>query len=110
MSKLYGSDFLQRTRGQADLLRRPRSERANLPLDLENLAEEIESLHESGLRGLTNEVARPIEHRLEPEHSPAVDPRSSCRESAMQPRFEAELILDRLDQILDLPANRCGLS
>jgi hypothetical protein len=92
--KLYDSDFFEWTREQAGLLRRLQSERANTSLDLENLAEEIESLGKGDLRELTNEIARVIEHLLKLEHSPAVDPRRGWRESVMQHRFEAELILD----------------
>jgi len=94
MSKLYDSDFFEWTREQASLLRRLRSERANTPLDLENLAEEIESLGKSDVRGLTNELARVIEHLLKLEYSPAADPRRGWKESATAHRFAAEAILE----------------
>ncbi|MCC7048044.1 MAG: DUF29 domain-containing protein [Alphaproteobacteria bacterium] len=43
-ARLYDSDFYAWTQEQAGLLRRARAERINTDLDLENLAEEIESL------------------------------------------------------------------
>lgn len=94
MSKLYDSDFFEWTREQASLLRRLRSERANTPLDLENLAEEIESLGRSDLRGLINEIARVIEHLLKLEHSPASDPRRGWAASVMAHRSQVRLILE----------------
>lgn len=94
MSKLYDSDFFEWTRGQASLLRRLRSERANTPLDLENLADEIESLGKSDLRGLTNEFARVIGHLLKLEYSPAAEPRRGWKESVTAHRFAAEALLE----------------
>jgi hypothetical protein len=94
MSKLYDSDFFEWTREQAGLLRRLQSERANTPLDLENLAEEIESLGKSDLRGLMSELARIVEHLLKLEYSPADSPRRGWRESLTAHRFAAEAILE----------------
>ncbi len=84
---LYDSDFYGWTQEQARALRRLAEERSNVPLDLENLAEEIESLGISDRRALENALKRVIEHLLKLEFSPAADPRNGWRRSVREHRF-----------------------
>ena len=60
--------------------------RVNSTLDLENLAEEIESLGRSDWRAARSQVQRVIEHLLKLEFSPAREPRSEWLDSIVQAR------------------------
>ena len=60
----YDRDFFAWTQQQAELLRRAAAGEPAADLDLENLAEEIESLGKRDRRALTNNVARIAEHLL----------------------------------------------
>ena len=64
LDDLYRSDYYAWTRQQADELRRLRVARLNTPLDLANLAEEIESLGRSDLRRVKSQLRRIMEHLL----------------------------------------------
>ena len=75
----YDEDFFLWTQGQAALLRDAAARGLDVPFDLANLAEEIESLGRRDRRGVGNRVARIIEHLLKLQHSPAVDPRRGWR-------------------------------
>jgi Domain of unknown function DUF29 len=57
---LYDQDFLLWTEEQAAALRRVKE--SNLPLDWENLAEEIESLGKSDRRQLRSQIRRILCH------------------------------------------------
>ncbi len=64
--------------------------RVDTKLDLENLAEEVESLGRSDLNTVRSQVRRIIEHLLKLEHSPASEPRIDWRSSVAQARDEIE--------------------
>jgi hypothetical protein len=70
LSALYDEDFVRWTEEQAAALRRAKSlpaagtRRSNLPLDWENLAEEIESLGKSDRRELRSQITRVLRHLL----------------------------------------------
>src|SRR4051794_32263471 len=89
----YDLDFYEWTQAQARALREAASARINAPIDWENVAEEIESMGRSDLRGLTSHVALIIEHLLKLEHSPAAPPRAGWRQSVRTHRSEAAKIL-----------------
>ena len=57
---LYDRDFVLWTEEQAAALRRAKG--SNLPLDWENLAEEIESLGKSDRRALSSQIRRILHH------------------------------------------------
>ena len=76
-SDLYDQDFFLWTKEQAAALRRAKE--SNLPLDWENLAEEIESLGKSDRRQLTSQIRRILRHLLKLEASPAARPRAGWR-------------------------------
>jgi len=85
---LYERDFYAWTREQARLLREAAAQRVNTPFDLENLAEEIESLGRSDRRAVISRLARIIEHALKLEHSPAQQPRRGWKLSIRKQRVE----------------------
>jgi hypothetical protein len=82
-SELYDHDFFLWTQEQAAALRCAKA--SNLPLDWENLAEEIESLGKSDRRELTSQITRILQHLLKLTVSPATEcepdgePRSTRR-------------------------------
>jgi len=89
----YDRDFFAWTQQQAEFLRREAILRPGTDLDLENLAEEIESLGKRDRRALTNNVARIAEHLLKLQHSPATDPRPGWESSVDVHRSKARKIL-----------------
>ena len=108
LDDLYRSDYYAWSRQQAAELRRLRAERVNTRLDLENLAEEVESLGRSDLRRVKSQLRRIMEHLLKLHHSPAAEPRDGWLQSilearqdiddyltpAMRPEIEADLDRD----------------
>src|SRR5258705_11974756 len=92
-NELYDQDFLLWTKEQATALRRATG--SNLPLDWENLAEEIESLGASQRTELNSQIRRVLRHlfRLEAS-SPAVDPRAGWRAIVRDARIEIEDLLE----------------
>src|SRR4029077_7212096 len=91
VKELYDQDFFLWTQEQAEALRRTKE--SNLPLDWENLAEEIESLGKSDRRELAAQITRILRHLLKLEVSPAVESRAGWRESVADARTAIELVL-----------------
>ncbi|MGH7097150.1 MAG: DUF29 domain-containing protein [Stellaceae bacterium] len=89
--ELYEQDFLRWTEEQAAALRRARD--SNLPLDWDNLAEEIESLGKSQRAALRSQLRRILRHLFKLEASPAIEPRPGWEESIRDARVEIEDIL-----------------
>jgi|SRR6516164_10372766 hypothetical protein len=89
---LYDQDFLLWTEEQAAALRRARD--SNLPLDWENLAEEIEGLGTSQRTELNSQVRRILRHLFKLDASPAVDPRAGWRTTVRDARIEVEDLLE----------------
>jgi Domain of unknown function DUF29 len=83
---LYETDYYAWTRQQSAELRRLAKAGAGSRLDLENLAEEVESLGRSDLATVRSQLRRIIEHLLKLEHSPSVEPRFGWRESIIEAR------------------------
>jgi hypothetical protein len=73
--QLYEADLYAWTRQQALALRRFARTRPNLPLDLDQIAEEIKDLGKSERDTAYSLAQRVIEHFLLIEHSPATDQR-----------------------------------
>ena len=88
---LYDRDFVLWTEEQAAALRRAKG--SNLPLDWENLAEEIESLGKSDRRALSSQIRRILHHLLKIEASPAAEPSAGWRSTIRSARAEIEDIL-----------------
>ena len=91
VSELYDRDFFLWTQEQAAALRAVR--KSNLPLDWDNLAEEIESLGKSDRRQLRSQIRRILRHLLKLEVSPAVDPRAGWCSTIADSRSEIEDVL-----------------
>jgi hypothetical protein len=91
--QLYDEDFLRWTEGQAAALRRAKG--SNLPLDWENLAEEIESLGKSLLRELHSQIRRILRHLLKLDASAAAAPRAGGRASIREARAEIAVLLEQ---------------
>jgi hypothetical protein len=87
---LYRTDYYAWTKDQAAKLRALAAARVNSTLDLENLAEEVESLGRSDLNTVRSQVRRIIEHLLKLEFSPSMPPRDDWRHSLAQARDEVE--------------------
>jgi hypothetical protein len=62
LNSLYDEDFVRWTEEQAAALRQAKG--SNLPLDWENLPEEIESLGRSDRRELRSQITRILRHLL----------------------------------------------
>jgi hypothetical protein len=88
---LYDRDFVLWTEEQAAALRRAKG--SNLPLDWDNLAEEIESLGKSDRRAMSSQVRRIVHHLLKIEASPAAEPQAGWRSTIRTARAEIEDIL-----------------
>ena len=91
ISELYDRDFFLWTQEQAAALRAVR--KSNLPLDWDNLAEEIESLGKSDRRQLRSQIRRILRHLLKLEVSPALDPRAGWCSTIADSRSEIEDVL-----------------
>ena len=91
---LYEEDFVRWTEQQSRALRKAAHLSTNLPLDWENLAEEIESLGASQRRELRSRLAVILEHLMKLENSPAIDPRRGWRDTILRERTEIERLLE----------------
>ena len=89
--ELYEQDFFLWTKEQAAALRLAKN--SNLPLDWENLAEEIESLGKSDRRELRSQIRRILRHLLKLEASPSAEPRAGWRSTVLDTRTEITDVL-----------------
>jgi hypothetical protein len=88
--QLYEEDFYAWTREQAGALRRLAEQRWNGPLDLANLAEEVEELGMHARNAVRSQLERVIEHLLKLEHSAATEPRARWMNSVDDARARIE--------------------
>ena len=93
---LYDVDFVRWTEKQAAALRQGQGSPGsfNLPLDWENLAEEIESLGKSDRRELRSQITRILRHLLKLQVSAAAEPRAGWRATIDEARTEIEGLLE----------------
>ena len=89
--ELYEQDFFLWTKEQAAALRLAKN--SNLPLDWENLAEEIESLGKSDRRELRSQIRRILRHLLKLEASRLVEPRAGWRSTVLDAPTEITDVL-----------------
>jgi hypothetical protein len=94
MADLYAEDFVRWTEEQASALRQAARSGANLPVDWENVAEEIESLGISQRHELRSRIALVIEHLLKLECSPAKEPRAGWMETIERERAAIERVVE----------------
>ncbi len=92
---LYKQDFYLWTQEQARALRAGAEQGANLPVDWENVAEEIEDLGTARRSELRSRLRTIVEHLLKLECSPAREPRPGWRRTVTLQRIE---ITDTLDE------------
>jgi hypothetical protein len=92
VSELYDRDFFLWTQEQAAALRAVG--KSNLPLDWDNLAEEIASLGTSQRTELNSQVRRILRHLFKLDASPAADPRAGWRTTVRDARIEIEDLLE----------------
>jgi hypothetical protein len=92
LKALYDEDFFRWTEEQAAALRQAKA--SNLPLDWENLADEIESLGRSDRRELRSQITRILRHLLKLEASPAGQARAGWRSTIREARSEIEGVLE----------------
>ena len=90
---LYDRDFFIWTQQQAALLRRAATDGPTSDLDLENLAEEIESLGKRDRRALISQIARVTEHLLKLQYSRREEFRPGWESSVDVHRSKAGRIL-----------------
>lgn len=90
----YDADFYAWTQDQAAKLRAAAASGSNLPVDWENLAEEIESVGRSNFLAIVSHLKVAIEHLLKLEYSLADHPRRGWLNSVGNARFEISLLLD----------------
>jgi hypothetical protein len=93
-AQLYEQDFVRWTEQQSRALREAARSGVNLPLDWENLAEEIDDLGRSVRRELRSRIAVIIGHLLKLEHSPATRPRRGWMETIDRERSDIDRLLE----------------
>jgi len=95
MSKsLYEQDFVCWSAEQAKAIRDAGNAGTNLPIDWENVAEEIDSLGRSQRTELRSRIRTIIAHLMKLEASPAEEPRRGWEETVLGQRAEIEGLLD----------------
>ena len=93
-AQLYEEDFVRWAETQAAALRDAARSGANLPLDWENLAEEVEDLGKARRSELYSRITTVIEHLLKLEFSSADEPKRGWGETIIHAR-------DLIGQLLD---------
>ncbi len=109
-TQLYDSDFYEWTQRQAAVLRRMAAERANSELDLEHLAEEIESVGGSDKREVKSRLTTMLEHLLKMAYSPAYEPLNGWRGTVRTQRRDLLALLEQspsLRRVVHEEYDRC---
>jgi len=104
MSDLYEADLALWSQQQAEALRGAARAGTNLPIDWENVAEEIEALARSERSSLASHVNTIIEHLARLEASPATDPRNGWIVTILRTRGRIAKVLKSspsLERFLD---------
>jgi predicted YcjX-like family ATPase len=101
---LYERDLVRWSEEQAHALRAAKESRTNLPIDWDNLAEEIDGLGRALRAELRNRLATVLEHLYKLRLSGADDPRAGWMETVMRERVEIESLLE------DNPSLRSSLA
>lgn len=106
MASLYETDFYAWTQEQSDKLRRLLTTRTNLDLDIENIAEEIDSMGRSNRHQLVNRLAELDEHLMKLAFSLAWEPRRQWKKSVTGQRYSiAKLLRQNPSLRRELPAS-----
>jgi len=94
LKQLYENDVVAWAEQQAQALREAARSSSNLPLDWENLAEEIEDLAKIYRSSLRSHLRRIIQHLVKLQHSPAIEPRRGWRQTVSLARLEVKDLLE----------------
>lgn len=106
MASLYEADFYAWTQEQSTKLRDLLSSRTNIDLDIENLAEEIDSMGRSNRHQLINRLAELDQHLMKLAFSLAWEPRRQWKKSVAGQRYSiAKLLRDNPSLRRELPAS-----
>jgi hypothetical protein len=92
-SQAYDADLVLWADSQARALRDAGRAGTNLPIDWENVAEEIESLGKSQARELASRIRTILVHLLKLQASPAGNPRTGWRATVQRERAEIKGVL-----------------
>jgi hypothetical protein len=90
----YDRDLVRWAEDQARALRNAGRERINLPIDWENVAQEIESLGKSQGRELASRIGVILVHLMKLQASPTTEPRAGWRETIIGQRNEIERLIE----------------
>lgn len=90
----YDTDLVLWAENQARALRDAGHARTNLPIDWENVAEEIESLGKSQARELASRIRAILVHLIKLQASPATEPRPGWRETIIEQRNEIGQVIE----------------
>jgi hypothetical protein len=90
---VYDEDLYLWSQQQAEALRAASRSGGNLPIDWENVAEEIESLGRRDRRGIVSRMTNLIVHLLKLEHSGMTDPRRGWISTVKRNRGDIEDLL-----------------
>ena len=93
MDREYDTDLALWAEDQARALRDAGHAGTNLPIDWENVAEEIEALGKSQGRELASRIRTILVHLLKLQCSPATEPSAGWRETIQEQRSEIEAVL-----------------
>jgi Domain of unknown function DUF29 len=89
----YDADLVLWAESQGRALRDAGRARTNLPIDWENVAEEIEALGKSQSRELASRIRTVLVHLLKLQVSPATEPRAGWRETIVEQRDEITRVI-----------------
>ena len=90
----YDTDLALWAESQARALRDAGHAGTNLPIDWENVAEEIEALGKSQGRELASRIRTILVHLIKLQASPATEPRAGWRETIVEQRSEIERVIE----------------
>jgi hypothetical protein len=90
----YDADLVLWAESQARALRDAGRAGTNLPIDWENVAEEIDALGKSQARELASRVRTILVHLIKLQASPAAEPRGGWRETIIEQRSEIERVIE----------------
>jgi hypothetical protein len=90
----YDADLALWAESQARALRDAGRARTNLPIDWENVAEEIDTLGKSQARELASRIRTVLVHLLKLEASAATEPRAGWRETIVEQRDEIARVIE----------------
>ena len=113
-ASLFESDYVAWLAEQAATMRRLASEGANVPLDLELLAEELDDMARDLRASCASHTATIIQHLLKLEYSPAEEPRRGWQNTVRTARLNlakrvTTTIANELeDELGDLYAIACA--